>query len=112
MKAAFLCLSFLLATAIVAGGSVETAFAASYDAEDVKIAQDGVTYTCDFMSDGTASIKKPAAADGVTVMNMPSTLKNDGKTYTVTKLELSYGTKGNDVEQLTLPHTLTKISGW
>lgn len=112
MKAAFLCLSFLLATAIVAGGSAETAFAASYDAEDVMITQDGMTYTCDFMSDGTASIKKPAAADGVTVMNMPSTLKNDDKTYTVTKLELSYGTKGNDVEQLTLPHTLTKISGW
>ena len=112
VKAAFLCLSFFLATAIVVGSSAETAFAASYDAEDVKITQDGVTYTCDFMSDGTASIKKPAAADGVTVMNMPSTLKNDGKTYTVTKLELSYGTKGNDVEQLTLPRTLTKISGW
>ena len=63
MKAAFLCLSFLLATAIIVGGSAETAFAASYDAEDVKITQDGVTYTCDFMSDGTASIKKPAAAD-------------------------------------------------
>ena len=111
IKAVFFCLSLLLAVAVAGESSIGTAFAASYDAEDVEITQNEVTYTCNFKNDGTATISKIVATDDVTAINVPSSLDHAGKTYTITKLEFPYGTRGKNVEQLTLPHTLTKISG-
>lgn len=112
IKAVFFCLSLLLAVTVAGGSSIGTAFAESYDAEDVEITRNEVTYTCDFKSDGTATISKIVATDDVTAIDVPSSLDHAGKTYTVTMLKFSSGTKGKNVEQLTLPNTLTKMSGW
>ena len=111
-KAAAFCFSVLLAIGVVFSGFaacgfgspfVNTAYAASYDAEDVQVSQDGVTFTCDFLDDGTAVVTKIVADDGVTTVSVPSSLANNGKDYTVTGVKFPYGTKGSDVEQLILP---------
>lgn len=120
-KAAAFCFSVLLAIGIVFSGFaacgfsspfVNTAYAASYDAEDVQVSQDGVTFTCDFLDDGTAVVTKIVADDGVTTVSVPSSLANNGKDYTVTGVKFPYGTKGSDVEQLVLPDTLQTMSGY
>lgn len=88
-KAAAFCFSVLLAIGVVFSGFaacgfgspfVNTAYAASYDAEDVQVSQDGVTFTCDFLDDGTAVVTKIVADDGVTTVSVPSSLANNGKT--------------------------------
>ena len=108
-----LVLSALLSIALVASGAFATAaYAASYDAEGVEVTLDGVTYTCDFLADGTAHIETPVADAGVTVMNVPTTIENAGKTYTVTEMHFGWSTKAANVEELHLPNTLTKMSGW
>ena len=71
-----------------------------------------MTYTCDFLADGTAQIESPVAEDGVTVVNVPATIENAGKTYTVTEIYFGWSTKATNVEELHLPNTLTKMSGW
>lgn len=120
-KAAVFCFSVLLAIGVVFSGFaacgfgspfVNTAYAASYDAEDVQVSQDGVTFTCDFLDDGTAVVTKIVADDGVTTVSVPSSLANNGKDYTVTGVKFPYGTKGSDVEQLILPDTLQTMSGY
>ena len=108
-----LVLSALLSIALVASGAFATAaYAVSYDAEGVEVTLDGVTYTCDFLADGTAHIETPVADAGVTVMNVPTTIENAGKTYTVTEMYFGWSTKAANVEELHLPNTLTKMSGW
>ena len=120
-KAAAFCFSVLLAIGVVFSGFaacgfgspfVNTAYAASYDAEDVQVSQDGVTFTCDFLDDGTAVVTKIVADDGVTTVSVPLSLANNGKDYTVTGVRFPYGTKGSDVEQLILPDTLQTMSGY
>ena len=87
-KAAAFCFSVLLAIGVVFSGFaacgfgspfVNTAYAASYDAEDVQVSQDGVTFTCDFLDDGTAVVTKIVADDGVTTVSVPPSLANNGK---------------------------------
>lgn len=108
-----LCLAALLAIGLVVSGAFATAaYAVSYDAEGVEVTLDGVTYTCDFLADGTAHIETPVADAGVTVMNVPTTIENAGKTYTVTEMYFGWSTKAANVEELHLPNTLTKMSGW
>lgn len=108
-----ICLSALLAVGLVVSGIFATAaHAASYDAEGIDVTLDGVTYTCDFLSDGTAHLETPIADDSVTVINVPTAVENAGKAYTVTELYFGWSTKGANVEQLNLPDTLTRMSGW
>lgn len=108
-----LCLAALLAIGLVVSGAFATAaYAASYDAEGIDITLEGVTYTCDFLSDGTAHLETPIADDSVTVINVPTTIENEGKTYTVTEMYFGWSTKAANVEVLHLPNTLTKMSGW
>lgn len=108
-----LCLSALAAVALaVSGFFASAAYAASYDAEGVDVTLDGVTYTCDFLADGTAHIETPVAEDNVTVVNVPDTIQNAGKAYTVTEIYFGWGTEAANVEELHLPNTLTKMSGW
>lgn len=112
-KVRAICLSALLAVGLVVSGVFATAaHAASYDAEGIDVTLDGVTYTCDLLSDGTAHLKTPIADDGVTVINVPTAVENAGKAYTVTELYFGWSTKGANVEQLNLPDTLTRMSGW
>lgn len=90
---------------------VGVAYAEDYDAEDVEITQEGVTYTCDFLSNGTVEIQSISADDSVTTVNVPSVIEKDGKEYTVTAVEFRYGTKGDNVEQLNLPDTIQDLGG-
>ena len=107
-----LCLAALLSIALVASGFfANAAYAVSYDAEGVEVALDGVTYTCDFLADGTAHIKTPVAEDSVTVVNVPAAIENAGKAYTVTEIYFGWSTEATNVEELHLPNTLTKMSG-
>lgn len=77
---------------------VGVAYAEDYDAEGVEITQEGVTYTCDFLSNGTVDIQNISADASVTTVNVPSVIEKDGKAYTVTAVEFRYGTKGDNVE--------------
>ena len=101
-KAAAFCFSVLLAIGVVFSGFaacgfgspfVGAAYAASYDAEDVQVSQDGTTFTCDFLDDGTAVVTKIVADDGVTTVSVPSFLANNGKDYSVTGVRFPYGLK-------------------
>lgn len=95
-----------------AGGPlVGVAYAEDYDAESVEITQEGITYTCDFLSNGTVEIQSISADDSVTTVNVPSVIEKDGKAYTVTAVEFRYGTKGDNVEQLNLPGTIQDLGG-
>ena len=91
-----------------AGAAATTA----YVAEDIDVVQDGVTFTCETAVDGTAEIACIVAESGVTKVNVPSSIEHEGQTYKVTSLRFSGGTTAEDVEQLILPNTLEKISGW
>lgn len=90
---------------------VGIAYADDYDAEGVEITQEGVTYTCDFLSNGTVDIQNISADDSVTTVNVPSSFEKDGKAYTVTAVEFRYETKGDNVEQLNLPDTIQDLGG-
>lgn len=90
---------------------VGVAYAEEYDAEGVEITQDGVTYTCDFLSNGTVDIQSISADDSVITVNVPSVIEKNGKAYTVTAVEFRYGTKGDNVEQLNLPDTIQDLGG-
>lgn len=90
---------------------VGVAYAEDYDAEGVEITQEGVTYTCDFLSTGTVDIQNISADDSVTTVNVPSSFEKDGKAYTVTAVEFRYETKGDNVEQLNLPDTIQDLGG-
>lgn len=90
---------------------VGVAYAEDYDAEGVEITQEDVTYTCDFLSNGTVDIQTISADDSVTTVNVPSAFEKDGKAYTVTAVEFRYETKGNNVEQLNLPDTIQDLGG-
>lgn len=104
--------ALLAVTLAVSGAFATAAYAVSYDAEGVEVALDGVTYTCDFLADGTAHIKTPVAEDSVTVVNVPAAIENAGKAYTVTEIYFGWSTEATNVEELHLPNTLTKMSGW
>ena len=90
---------------------VGVAYADDYDAEGVEITQEGVTYTCDFLSNGTVDIQNISADDSVTTVNVPSSFEKDGKAYTVTAAEFRYETKGDNIEQLNLPDTIQDLGG-
>ena len=85
---------------------------AAYVAEEFDVIQDGVTYTCKTAVDATAEIKCIVAESGVTKVNVPASIEHGGQTYKVTSLRFSGGTTAEDVEQLLLPDTLEKLSGW
>lgn len=90
---------------------VGAAYAEDFDAEGVEITQEGVTYTCDFLSNGTVDIQNISADDSVTTVNVPSSFEKDGKAYTVAAVEFRYETKGDNVEQLNLPDTIQDLGG-
>ena len=85
---------------------------AAYVAEEFDVVQDRVTFTCETAVDGTAEIACIVAESGVTKVSVPSSIEHEGQTYKVTSLRFSGGTTAEDVEQLLLPDTLEKISGW
>ena len=84
----------------------------AYVAEEFNVVQDGVTFTCETAVDGTAEIACIVAESGVTKVSVPSSIEHKGQTYKVTSLRFSGGTSAEDVEQLLLPDTLEKLSGW
>lgn len=85
---------------------------AAYVAEEFDVIQDGVTYTCETAVDGTAEITCIVAESGVTKVSVPASIEHEGLAYKVTSLRFSGGTTAEDVEQLLLPDTLEKLSGW
>ena len=117
-RVAALCLALVLgfgclsvgATAGVAYAS--TASRTAYTAEEFKITQDGVTYSCETTDKGTTEIKCIVADDSVTAVNVPSSIEHGGQTYKVTELRFSSGIVAENVEQLTLPDTLENVRGW
>lgn len=85
---------------------------AAYVAEEFDVIQDGVTFTCETAADGTAEIACIAAESGVAKVSVPASIEHEGLAYKVTSLRFSGGTTAEDVEQLLLPDTLEKLSGW
>ncbi len=85
---------------------------AAYVAEEFDVIQDRVTYTCTTAVDGTAEITCIVAESGVTKVSVPASIEHEGLAYKVTSLRFSGGTTAEDVEQLLLPDTLEKLSGW
>ena len=85
---------------------------AAYVAEEFDVIQDRVTYTCATAVDGTAEITCVVAESGVTKVSVPASIEHEGLAYKVTSLRFSGGTTAEDVEQLLLPDTLEKLSGW
>ena len=85
---------------------------AAYVAKEFAVIQDRVTYTCETAVDGTAEIRCIAAESGVTKVSVPASIEYEGLAYKVTSLRFSGGTTAEDVEQLLLPDTLEKLSGW
>ena len=84
----------------------------AYVAEEFDVIQDRVTYTCETAVDGTAEIACISAESGVTKVSVPASIEHEGQAYKVTSLRFSGGTTAEDVEQLLLPDTLEKLSGW
>ena len=109
-----LAISPLPASAIgdIAFADAGTPATAAYVADDFDVVQDGVTYTCETAVNGTAEIACIVAESGVTKVSVPSSIEHEGQTYKVTSLRFSGGTSAEDVEQLLLPDTLEKLSGW
>ena len=70
-----------------------------------------MTYSCETTDKGTAEITCIVADDSVTAVNVPSSIEHGGQTYKVTELRFSSGIVAENVEQLTLPDTLEKMSG-
>lgn len=89
-----------------------TASRTAYTAEEFKVTQDGVTYSCETTDKGTAEITGIVADDSVTAVNVPSAIEHGGQTYKVTELYFSSGIVAENVEQLTLPDTLENVRGW
>ena len=101
-----------LAGIAFADGDTGAPATAAYVAEEFDVVQDRVTFTCETAVDGTAEIACIVAESGVTKVSVPSSIEHEGETYKVTSLRFSGGTTAEDVEQLLLPDTLEKISGW
>ena len=116
-RVAALCLALVLGFGCLSvGATAGVAYAATasrtaYTAEEFKITQDGVTYSCETTDKGTAEITCIVADDSVTAVNVPSSIEHGGQTYKVTELRFSSGIVAENVEQLTLPDTLEKMSG-
>ena len=70
-----------------------------------------MTYSCETTDKGTAEITGIVADDSVTAVSVPSSIEHGGQAYKVTKLYFSSGIVAKNVEQLTLPDTLEKMSG-
>ena len=127
-KALALCLSLLLATgsipasvlagsgggnafaetAVETAGSEETAGTTSeYVAEDIEVELDGVTYTCDFKSDGTATVTKIVAVDGVTEVSVPSSIEYESNAYAVAGFQCSMNwCRLGKIEEFTIPGSI------
>lgn len=60
---------------------------------------------------GTAEIKGIVADDSVTAVSVPGSIEHGGQTYKVTEFRFSSDIVAKNVEQLTLPDTLEKMSG-
>lgn len=89
-----------------------TASRTAYTADEFKVTQDGVTYSCETTDKGTAEITGIVADDSVTAVSVPSSIEHGGQTYKVTELYFSSGIVAENVEQLTLPDTLENVRGW
>ena len=117
-RVAALCLALVLGFGCLSVGTTAgVAYAATesrtaYTAEEFKVTQDGVTYSCETTDKGTAEITGIVADDSVTAVNVPSFIEHDGQTYKVTELYFSSGIVAENVEQLTLPDTLENVRGW
>ena len=117
-RVAALCLALVLGFGCLSvGATAGVAYAATesrtaYTAEEFKITQDGVTYSCETTDKGTAEITGIVADDSVTAVNVPSSIEHGGQTYKVTELFFSSGIVAKNVEQLTLPDTLENVRGW
>ena len=116
-RVAALCLALVLGFGCLSVGATAgvayaaTASRAAYTAEEFKIAQDGVTYSCETTDKGTAEIKGIVADDSVTAVSVPGSIEHGGQTYKVTEFRFSSDIVAKSVEQLTLPDTLEKMSG-
>lgn len=116
-RVAALCLALVLGFGCLSVGSTAgvayaaTASRAAYTAEEFEITQDGVTYSCETTDKGTAEIKGIVADDSVTAVNVPGSIEHGGQTYKVTEFRFSSDIVAKNVEQLTLPDTLEKMSG-
>ena len=117
-RVAALCLALVLGFGCLSVGATAgvayaaTASRAAYTAEEFKITQDGVTYSCETTDKGTAEIKGIVADDSVTAVSVPGSIEHGGQTYKVTDLYFSSGIVAENVEQLTLPDTLENVRGW
>lgn len=70
-----------------------------------------MTYSCETTDKGTAEIKGIVADDSVTAVSVPGSIEHGGPTYKVTEFRFSSDIVAKNVEQLTLPDTLEKMSG-
>ena len=117
-RVAALCLALVLGFGCLSVGTTAgVAYAATesrtaYTAEEFKVTQDGVTYSCETTDKGTAEITGIVADDSVTAVNVPGSIEHGGQTYKVTELYFSSGIVAENVEQLTLPDTLENVRGW
>lgn len=116
-RVAALCLALVLGFGCLSvGATAGVAYAATesrtaYTAEQFEITQDGVTYSCETTDKGTAEIKGIVADDSVTAVSVPGSIEHGGQTYKVTEFRFSSDIVAKNVEQLTLPDTLEKMSG-
>ena len=116
-RVAALCLALVLGFGCLSvGATAGVAYAATasrtaYTAEEFEITQDGVTYSCETTDKGTAEITCIVADDSVTAVNVPGSIEHGGQTYKVTEFRFSSDIVAENVEQLTLPDTLEKMSG-
>ena len=116
-RVAALCLALVLGFGCLSvGATAGVAYAATasrtaYTAEGFEITQDGVTYSCETTDMGTAEIKGIVADDSVTAVSVPGSIEHGGQTYKVTEFRFSSDIVAKNVEQLTLPDTLEKMSG-
>lgn len=70
-----------------------------------------MTFSCETTNEGTAEIKGIVADDSVTAVSVPGSIEHGGQTYKVTEFRFSSDIVAENVEQLTLPDTLEKMSG-
>ncbi len=116
-RVAALCLALVLGFGCLSvGATAGVAYAATasrtaYTAEGFEITQDGVTYSCETTDMGTAEIKGIVADDSVIAVSVPGSIEHGGQTYKVTEFRFSSDIVAKNVEQLTLPDTLEKMSG-
>lgn len=116
-RVAALCLALVLGFGCLSvGATAGVAYAATesrtaYTAEEFKITQDGVTYSCETTDKGTAEIKGIVADDSVIAVSVPGSIEHGDQTYKVTEFRFSSDIVAKNVEQLTLPDTLEKMSG-